>query len=502
MVLSNKIKGILFSFFIMSCLLSDAQNYRLLNPSRTITFTKRDTSEADSAYFFMKIDSFSVAGTDTTFYFNRILDTIGDGSCEIINGDTVMIGNKAIAKDDINGTYVFFNKFGDSIFIRTKVDLEEEWHIYDWPDGNYIKGYIVNKLLLGILPGITDSVTRIQLNVYNSSGVIQPDIFPNQTKWDFTKNYGLIEYFNFQDFPEPLDKLPLILRGVANPDQNVVDVDAETAFNFQLGNEFHFREESVPDNESDADKRISAWKFYVMDTSETTTSATYQMERIRFDTLYYGATPSSTIIWDTIEVTYNYDDYGFLDTLELNLFQANKFGYSDWVKNDTIFKGIAHKYVYDWFNYDAGTNCLSNPDAISQPEQLYGDGLGLMHFLDSTGAANYYKFDMVYFQKGLLQWGTPYDFGDLDVAITGSNPERELKLFPNPARNVLQIQNVIANGNYELSIYSVDGKLIKQFELHSNDNGFELDIDDLSAGFYIINLNNSNFSYSGKFIKE
>lgn len=495
-------KYLLLPLFLFAFICGDAQNYRLLNPDRTITFTKRDTSEADSAYFFFKIDSFDVAGTDTTFYFNRMLDTLGNGSCDIVNGDTTLIGYKAIARDDANGTYVFFNKFGDSIFIRTKVDLEEEWHIYDWPDGNYIKGYIVNKLFLTIMPGITDSVTRIQLNVYNSSGTILTGVFPNQTKWDFTKNYGLIEFFDFNDLPDPMDKLPLILRGVANPDVNTVDVDAETAFNFQLGNEFHYREESVPDNESDADKRISAWKFYVMDTAETASSATYTMERIRFDTLFYGDVPSSSIIWDTLEITYNYADYGFLDTLELNLFKATHFGYSDWIKNDTLFKGIAHKYVYDWFNYDEDSKCLSNPAGISQPEQLYGDGLGLMHYLDSTDENDYYKIDMVYFQKGINQWGTPFDFSDLDVAIHNEDKIQDLTLFPNPTNNYLIIQNHLPEGDYRFCIYSIDGKFLTSFTKSIAQNFIEIKTNDLAPGLYLLNMTNGINYFSGKFIKE
>ena len=498
MILSNQIKYILLPVFILSFLFGDAQNYRLLNPDRTITFTKRDTSEADSAYFFMKIDSFSVAGTDTTFYFNRLLDTIGDGSCEIINGDTTLLGYKAIARDDVNGTYVFFNKLGDSIFIRTKLDIEEEWHIYDFPDGSgrYVKGYALNQLNGGILPGMFDSIYRIKLNVYNNLGVIQWGIFPNETIIDFSKNYGIVQFWPFYDFPN--DKAALLLRGVTDPYTNIVDVDARQAFDFQLGNEFHYREEVVPDNGSGADKRISAWKYYVMGINATPTSVTYQMEYVQFDTLYFGATPSSTITWDTIDITYNYADYGFLDTIELNVFQADHFGYSDFVKNDSIYKGLAHKYVYDWFEYNEATNCMSNPDNISQPEQLYGDGLGLMHYTDSTDAENYYLFDMVYFQKGLLLWGTPYDFSGLDVAIRNKTLE-PLNVYPNPASTFIHF--TVPDATYQITVYSIDGKELSKQEISSANNCASIDITELEKGIYIAKISSGQNVYSSTFSK-
>ncbi len=479
-----------------------AQNYRLINPEKTVTYAKRNMVEEDSIYFFMKVDSIGFEGTDSVFYFNHFIDTLNEGVCEIENGDTVMLGNKMILQSDTDATHVFFNKFGDSIFIKSLVDIGDVWHIYEWSNGTYVKATVVNKLWLTILPEVQDSVTRIQLNVFTSGGMMLSDTFPNQTKWDITKNHGLIEFFDFHNFPQTDDSLPLLLRGIANPDLNVVDIDAETAFSYELGFEFHYREEIKPDAESGAEKRISAWKYFVQNKVTGINSVTYTMERLRFDTLYFGDIPTSSLVWDTIEVSYNYADYAYLDTLELNLFQANNFGFSDWVKNDTIYAGIPHKFVYDWYEYNDATNCLMNPDGINQPEQIYGNGLGLMHYKDSIDADNYYSFDMVYFQTGLLQWGIPYDFSDLDLAVENINSKDQILIYPNPTKNELIIHSDHYLGTTSISIFNLHGQLVKYLPEVLADNDLQVNVEDLNPGCYVILLSNRNASRSAIFVKE
>ena len=474
------------------------QNYALFNKDRYMTFTQSDSLEFDSSYVFVKIDSVVADGTDSIFYFNRFLDTLNAGSCVALNGDTTLLGYKMIKKDDIYGTHVFFNNNGDSIFIRNKIADGDSWHMYTWPDGSYVSAIVINHIPFSPLPDTPDSVYRVQLNVFTFAGMIVLDSFPNQTKIDISKDHGLIEFFDFRIFPSPGDSNQYLLRGLTNPFEHKADVDAKNAFGYETGYEFHYREEIAPDLVSGADKKISAWKYFVMEIAESETEVTYTMERVLFDTLYIDGLPSANVTWDTVMVTYVYADYGYLDTLELCVFEATNFGYSDWIKEDSIYKGIAHKYVYDWFEYDDATGCLSNPDNISQPEQLYGDGLGLMHYQDSTDSENYYKFDMVYFHVGLLEWGVPYDFSNLDLAIENKSLS-EISVFPNPAQNLITL-NLQNSNNYEVNIYSVEGK--KVLTLNCNGQIVEIPINELINGYYFIEVIGGDQLYSGKFIKN
>ena len=394
----------------------------------------------------------------------------------------------------------FFNNNGDSIFIRNKINEDDTWHVYTWPDGTYVSATVINYIPFSPLPDTPDSIYRIQLNVFTLGGMIVPDSFPNQTKIDISKDHGLIEFFDFRIFPSPGDSNQYLLRGLTNPFEHKADVDSKNAFGFETGYEFHYREEIAPDLASGADKRISAWKYFVMEKIETETEVNYTMERVLFDTLYIDGLPSSNITWDTVNVTYVFADYGFLDTLELCVFEATNFGYSDWIKEDSIYKGLAHKYIYDWFEYDEETGCLSNPDNISQPEQLYGDGLGLMHYKDSTDIETYYKMDMVYFHVGLLEWGEPYDFSILDLEIENKTTNG-ISVYPNPAQDKI-ILKLKKTDKYLVRIYSLDGKMVITTTSDVNMEKLEIPVYELNSGYYQIEVIGQQEIFTAKFIKN
>lgn len=128
-----------------------------------MTFTKRNTLDEDSAYFFIRTTSVADEADGTAYYFNVNIDTAG-GGCET---DTTFMGRKALLLDDIYQTYVFFNDQQDSIFIRTDVELYDSWVFYTWPDGKYIKAQANNKIFKPIMPGVNDTIVRIKLSVFD-----------------------------------------------------------------------------------------------------------------------------------------------------------------------------------------------------------------------------------------------------------------------------------------------------------------------------------------------
>ena len=176
------------------------------------------------------------------------------------------------------------------------------------------------------------------------------------------------------------------------------------------------------------------------------------------------------------------------------MFQAERFGYSDWNRNDTIYNGVPYKTVYDWYEYDEETKCLSNPVTTKQPEQVFGDGIGILHYLDSTDIDDYYLLEMIYFQKGFITWGTPYDFSALD------NPVQDIfssavNVFPNPAVDFIWVENFTPGA--QVTIFDVNGKLA----LMSNQSENKIDISSLNPGCYFIVITSSGGIHYSKFIK-
>lgn len=474
-----------------------SQNYRLVDKDRVMTFARLSVTGKDSLYYFIKTDSVALDGPDSVYYFStQFKNATGDPDCEWVRTDTSILGFKMLIKPDAQATHVFFNQHGDSIFIKSLVNIGDYWTAYKWPDGSFIKATVVNKLERTILPDVEDTILRIQFTVFNALNVIMPDSFPTETKMDISKFHGLTEFFNFNIFPLPGDSIGRVLRGLTNPYENVVDVDAFRAFNYSLGYEFHYRETSVPDIESGAEKRVSAIKYFVMTKTPLADGVTYDIERIKYDTLYFTDLPSVIVTWDTIEVTYTYADYAYLDSHEFTLFENLHQGYSDFVMDTAIYEGVPHKNVFDHYIYNPDTYCLSNPDGITQPIEIYGDGIGTIYYLDSTNADNYYELEMVYFQAGLIQWGSPYDFSVLDLEISNLETNNIL-IYPNPASGIMYIENYSNFIPTEWYIYDVNGKLI----LHQQANSNTFDVHLLKQGIYTLTLVNDSFSVKKTFVK-
>jgi hypothetical protein len=85
------------------------------------------------------------------------------------------------------------------------------------------------------------------------------------------------------------------------------------------------------------------------------------------------------------------------------------------------------------------------------------------------------------------------------LGVSEENSEwNSLILYPNPAIDILKIENNFLFENSEVKFYDVTGKLIlsKVF----NENGFS--IEDFSDGIYFIQINTEKGNFSGKFIKE
>jgi hypothetical protein len=74
---------------------------------------------------------------------------------------------------------------------------------------------------------------------------------------------------------------------------------------------------------------------------------------------------------------------------------------------------------------------------------------------------------------------------------------QSVKLYPNPARNILNLSSAIKTVT-KVEIYSVIGKKVLEFNSDLN----ILNIEDLSSGLYLIKVYSDEGSYTTKFIRE
>lgn len=74
-----------------------------------------------------------------------------------------------------------------------------------------------------------------------------------------------------------------------------------------------------------------------------------------------------------------------------------------------------------------------------------------------------------------------------------------IKIFPNPAKNRLTLSHSEAFEQTEIKIYSLNGKLIKKFNINSNQHTIELDISEIDNGLYYIDCIGRNRMRKAKF---
>jgi hypothetical protein len=80
----------------------------------------------------------------------------------------------------------------------------------------------------------------------------------------------------------------------------------------------------------------------------------------------------------------------------------------------------------------------------------------------------------------------------------------ELKLYPNPATSMvrLQLTGLAANAPMEVALYNVLGQAVIQEQTRYNGHNYELNLQDLNPGVYIVKLQAGGKVYTKNFVKE
>jgi hypothetical protein len=496
--MTKQTENILLLLFLIFLQVSEGytQNYNVINPERERTYGNRNAE-----YVFLKIDSTIHEGEDSILYFAKVIDTNATAECDALYKKNSILGSKLIIQAD--STHIFFNDANDSIILHPNYPLGQTWRMYTYADGGYIEAKINSYDYLTIMPDVEDSLKGIKLNIYNSSGVVQDDSLLNGKTIDFTKNFGLVQTFRFDNFP--FDTTVYYLRGLTSPDTGLVNLTANAIFNFELGYEFHYREKLSSGSDAAHADVEKYYKYFVLQKYQYADSVVYDVSRAEIDYSFNTITGYDTLTYlDTISIPYYYADYAFLDTLEMKLFYNNASGYADMVVSDSAFAYINHKYAYDWFTYIPFTNCLLNESDLQNPQQHYGEGVGTIYYKDSTDQYNFYILELLYFQRGLTEWGNPINFDTLGLVQIENTVENSIdfKMFPNPANDILYIRLPAASQSDVVSkITDTRGNFL-QVKQHNPAEVCTLNISDLPAGCYIITITTATHSASRRFIKN
>jgi hypothetical protein len=99
-------------------------------------------------------------------------------------------------------------------------------------------------------------------------------------------------------------------------------------------------------------------------------------------------------------------------------------------------------------------------------------------------------------------WAGPHTFSTWFVGLESQNLINSIVIFPNPANNKLNfVINESSTGNLSYKIINLVGSIKMDGELHGQ-NSFTVNIEDLPAGIYIIQLFKNNMVTAEYFIKK
>lgn len=127
------------------------------------------------------------------------------------------------------------------------------------------------------------------------------------------------------------------------------------------------------------------------------------------------------------------------------------------------------------------------------------DPLAAFNGENPQGTWTLYIEDVFNWDGGSLDsWGLEICMNSTVVGIDNIKPSKNIAVYPNPAKSVLNISGLQNNSN--VVITDVSGKTIANYLI--NNNQTSIDIHDFSSGVYFIRISNDELIYVTKFMKE
>ncbi len=412
------------------------------------------------------IDSSSEFSDYTVFYgFTTIRDTSlwMDGWCLDSLGGGWM--GRVLVQSSNKTSILNFN--GDSIHYFQQTVPGESHLFYAWPNGNYVEATHFQSTYDEIL-GVMDSVKYFRLNVFNPAG---DSIFSeiNGLTYTLSKNYGLVSTFDNYLFPMSYN-YQSELSGFSNPVTGISNMDWQDAFNFNIGDEFHIRQENFYWAYDEEDSVTVQGKITV-DKIRIVIGVEQLSDSIRFSYKEcWRSVDASPISIDTVYVadtiideTITRQSLEWMDLYPGQYHEGSWNNYSLVSQNNTYdFNSRAIKNIK--FNAIEGDTCLAY--TIYCPEHMvhrYIEGCGgpyYSYYIEFTSPSRRLK----YFKKGSEEWGVPIAADCADL-LSGTAEVYSLQkspiVYPNPFNGRLTIKTETGTIG-QIRVYNISGNLLYQ----------------------------------------
>jgi len=443
----------------------------------------------------LRVDSAKVVAADTILYpFATIQEVSAQGCFSPYKAS--WIGEKVVIKP--GGNNLFFNRDGDTITLKTQARLYEPWIAFRRGTAFRVEAS-VQALELGNVLGFSDSVKTIAFRVIDQQGNTV-DHTLNKLSVKISKTYGFVEALNFNLFPDirvsnNMDMLnSYTLVGLTNPLAGIQNLRWFEVNGFSPGDELHIQEHNFGDDLfyqpiREYDNRC-IYKY--LERIDYADSIVYRYARKQSIKSIYTASTTLKTFNDTVRsVVGSNPDF---DKLPGEPIVNGGSAMQMYMRNDELLMKIKPSAMNE--RYSGSGNCWS---AIAGegclPEMRYIDGLGGPYYYCSGYIGDRMERKLVYYKKGDTEWGER-------LVITNSQnleTDQEVKVYPNPASDVVTFQVSDASPIHELWIYSQTGELVKTAQFRCS--SFKISLSGLNSGIYLYQITSSySVKYRSKLI--
>ena len=386
------------------------------------------------------------------------------------------------------------------------VAIGTAWPLITFNDSSYIEIKVTAQEDEVIFGG--DELTRTyRLQYKDSLGADSTHVF-NGKEFKITYNYGFNQTYNLWLFPT--DTTALRIAGAPAIHLGFGNTDSRTIFNIQPGNELHYKTYEEFCGFSGCRKETTEEaRFYLgrhFSDNEDTLVLPYRRVGItEIDDPVTGLETLSFI--DTQQQRIIFSQLGYLEGFNREDFHADSIigtfcscpthGWALITFNDSLGPRPRKRLFID-LELDTANQCLyPSPNTGYDSTFIeYGDGLGLTRFYDTDNSIWWKQVDLVYYQKGREFWGEPFDFTALNASAY--LPQKRLKLFPNPVKDVLHIE---MDSEVPVTVEVVDAMSRPMRSVSGKGGIVDLDVHDLAQGAYFVRVVSGNQAATQRFVK-
>lgn len=254
-------------------------------------------------------------------------------------------------------------------------------------------------------------------------------------------------------------------------------------FDFNINDEFHIKGQA--ENQSPNADRIQIVDKYYSSNNNT-------VYYVRHHDSYY-----TTPLMDPPYLEYHF--WTETDTVSYTNLDSSITSYNHWTSFDTAMTyydtiiGISEDYCDSLINGYQYTLNTFEPNYYSDE---FGKGLGMItNYYYNPAEYTMYDIRLFYFKKNDIECGTP---DNTTVSINENNIDDSFFISPNPANNILIIENIDNIEIKSISLINLNGQVLKKFE----SNMTTLDISDVFSGLYILDISTKKGKFRKKIIIE